>query len=60
MDNKTAKTISVILGALGIIFILIMAFDLLPGKGNIMLFVGVACFIIAGVIRNIVKIQGKK
>ena len=56
MDNKTAKTISVILGALGIIFILILAFDLLPGKGNIMLFVGVACFIIAGVIRNIVKI----
>lgn len=60
MDEKSAKIISTILGTLGIIFILIMAFNLVAGKGNIMLFIGIACFIVAGAIRSIAKIQGKK
>ena len=59
MNNKNVKIASAVLGALGVIFILIMVFDVVPGVGNIMLFMGIICFVLAGIIRNIAKIKSK-
>lgn len=57
MDKNTVKIVSTVLGVSGIILILMMAFNILPGKGNILIFAGIVCFIIAGVIRSTAKKQ---
>jgi len=57
MNEKTVNTITAILAALGAILILMMAFDVMPGQGNILLFAGLVCFIISGLVK---KLVGKK
>jgi hypothetical protein len=47
MDNRM---IPVILSAVGVIFIMAMAFDIMAN--NVAIFLAIACFIIAGVFRN--------
>jgi len=56
VDKKTTKAVSVVSVALGVAFILTMVFDILPGKGNILLFLGIVCFIAAMAMRKISKI----
>lgn len=46
MDKRTASTIAKILGIVGVLFMLAMAFDMMPRKYA--LFAGIACFVVAG------------
>jgi hypothetical protein len=46
MDKQTSHMIARILGLVGVLFMLAMAFDLMPRRYA--LFAGIACFIIAG------------
>src|SRR5262249_11020039 len=46
-----ANTVSIILGTLGMLFMMAMAFSLMPS--NYAIFAGVACFILAGAVRRI-------
>lgn len=46
MSRQTATLTARILGIVGVLFMLAMTFDILPR--NIALFLGVACFVIAG------------
>lgn len=48
--NDKAKLASTILGTLGVLFMLAMAFKILPF--NYAIFAGVACFILAGTVRR--------
>lgn len=52
-DN--AKTIPIILATLGTIFMIAMAFGVLPMKYA--LFAGVACYILAGTARRILAVR---
>lgn len=49
--NDKANIIATILGTLGVLFFMAMAFSILPGKFAI--FAGVACFILAGTTKRI-------
>jgi len=49
--NDKSNLIATLLGTLGILFFLAMAFNILPG--NIAIFAGVACFILAGTVKRI-------
>jgi len=53
MRNDTANTVATVLGALGVLFMLAMAFGLFFENRTIALFLGVACFIIAGTVRTL-------
>jgi hypothetical protein len=53
MSRETANTVATVLGALGVLFILMMAFGVFFENRMVALFLGVACFIIAGVVRTI-------
>ena len=46
MDKQTSHLIARVLGLVGVLFILAMAFDMMTRKYA--LFAGIACFIIAG------------
>ena len=48
MDRQKATIIARVLGLVGVLFILAMAFDMMPRRYA--LFAGVACFIIAGAV----------
>ena len=45
--------ISMILGTAGVLFMMAMAFGILPT--NIALFLGVSCFIVAGLVKRLVR-----
>lgn len=49
MSNK-ANVIATVLGTLGVLFFIAMAFSILPG--NYAIFAGIACFIIAGAVKR--------
>ena len=51
MTNDQSKTAAIILSTLGILFMLAMAFQVLPF--NIAIFAGVSCFILSGAARRI-------
>jgi amino acid transporter len=53
MDKQKASTIGKILGVIGILFILAMVFGLLPI--NLALFLAIACFIVAGLVRRLAR-----
>lgn len=46
MDKQKAHVAARVLGLLGVLFMLAMAFDMMPRKYA--LFAGIACFVIAG------------
>jgi hypothetical protein len=46
MDKQTTTIAARVLGLLGVLFMLAMAFDVMPRKYA--LFAGIACFVIAG------------
>ena len=49
--NDKANLIATVLGTLGVLFFLAMAFSVLPG--NLAIFAGIACFILAGTTKRI-------
>jgi hypothetical protein len=51
MDKQKASAIGKILGVIGVLFILAMVFGLLPI--NLALFLAIACFIVAGLVRRL-------
>ena len=51
MTKQQVKTLSGVLGLLGILFMIAMAFDVFMPR-NYALFLGVACFILAGGVRR--------
>ncbi|OGW75669.1 MAG: hypothetical protein A2Z72_03060 [Omnitrophica bacterium RBG_13_46_9] len=53
MESKDA--VGVILVGLGVLLLLASAFDLVPNLDNVLIFLGLACFIAAGVIKKITK-----
>ena len=55
MEEKTVKATTTVIGALGIILILMSAFDIAPKLDNVLIFAGIACFIVAGVIKKLTK-----
>lgn len=52
MERQTANLVATVLGVLGILFMLAMAFGLFLPR-MYALFLGVACFIIAGAVRRL-------
>ncbi len=55
MNEKKIKLITAPLIGTGIILILMSAFDIVPAWNNVLIFIGIACFIVAGVIKKVVK-----
>ncbi|MFH1593272.1 MAG: hypothetical protein ABID09_01075 [Candidatus Omnitrophota bacterium] len=53
MKNKTVNAMSPILCGIGILLFLAAAFDILPAQDNLLVFLGIACFIISGIIKKI-------
>jgi hypothetical protein len=53
MSNDTANTVATVLGVLGVLFMMAMAFGLFFENRMIALFLGVACFIVAGTVRTL-------
>jgi len=49
MQNR-AQVVAMILGTIGVLFMMAMAFRILPA--NLAIFAGVACFIIAGAVKR--------
>ena len=49
--NQKANVIAIVLGTLGTLFMIAMAFGVLPFK--IAIFAGVACYILAGAVRRV-------
>ncbi|MDP8298549.1 MAG: hypothetical protein P9L88_01395 [Candidatus Tantalella remota] len=58
MDNKKTTFLTAPLTGTGIILILMSAFDIIPRWDNVLIFLGLACLIIAGVIKKVAK-QGE-
>ncbi len=55
MDAKKLKMITAPLTGTGIILIMMSAFDVIPAWDNVLIFIGIACFIVAGVIKKLAK-----
>ncbi|MBN1354438.1 MAG: hypothetical protein JW994_07200 [Candidatus Omnitrophica bacterium] len=55
MGNKSTGIITAVLGGIGILLLLASAFDLVPSMDNALVFLGIACLIIAGIIKKIGK-----
>ncbi len=55
MDEKQVKLITAPLIGTGIILIMMSAFDVIPAWDNVLIFIGIACFIVAGVVKKIAK-----
>ena len=53
MESKTVKVATTILGAAGLILILMSAFDIMPKFDNALIFAGLACLIIVGVVKKL-------
>jgi hypothetical protein len=51
MNKQTANTVATILGVVGILFMMAMAFQIVPR--NIGLFLGIASFIVAALVRTL-------
>lgn len=49
------KTFVTVLWCLGLLLLLAAAFDLLPISDNLAIFLGIACFIVGGMIKRIAK-----
>ena len=53
MEGKKTNAASAILVGVGILILLAAGFDIFPAQDNVLVFLGIACFIIAGVVRKI-------
>lgn len=60
MSRKVADIVSSVLISSGVLLLMVMAFDLVGSEQeNIILFLGIACFIISGLVKSIARIQEK-
>ncbi|HNW40025.1 MAG TPA: hypothetical protein PKI44_06355 [Candidatus Omnitrophota bacterium] len=55
MENKNSCICHAVLNGAGILLLLAAAFDVLPISDNLAIFLGLACFIISGIIKRITK-----
>ncbi|MFC1577127.1 hypothetical protein ACFL3N_02170 [Candidatus Omnitrophota bacterium] len=55
MECKIAGMAPAVLSAAGILLLLASAFDIVPAHDNLLVFLGIACFIVAGVIKKVNK-----
>jgi len=55
MENKNTCVCHAILCGAGILLLLAAAFDVLPLKDNLVIFIALACFIISGIIKKVTK-----
>jgi hypothetical protein len=55
MENKNLCVVNALLFGAGILLLLAAGFDLLPAQDNLLVFLGIACFIVASVIKKISK-----
>ena len=55
MEKKSVNILTPILFGVGVLLLLAAGFDILPAQDNLLVFLGIACFIIAGVIKKISK-----
>ena len=55
MDEKKVKMITAPLIGTGIIFLMMSAFDIILKWDNVLIFLGIACFIVAGVVKKVSK-----
>jgi len=55
MNNKGRCIVGTVLITAGILLLLAAAFDVLPVSDNVIIFVALACFIIAGAAKKIMK-----
>ena len=55
MDEKKIKLITAPLIGTGIILILMSGFDIIPAWDNVLIFLGIACFIVVGVVKKVAK-----
>ena len=52
MDRRTANNLAMILTTVGVLFMIAMAFDIF-GNRTLTLFLGVASFIVAGLVKRL-------
>jgi hypothetical protein len=57
MDRKAARLASATLVTLGTLLMLAMAFRILPWPSQVVLFAGIACYVLAGLIHRIAAIE---
>jgi hypothetical protein len=55
VEEKNICIPSKVLFVVGILLLLASAFDLLPAHDNLLVFLGIACFIVGGVIKKTSK-----
>ncbi|MDP8259198.1 MAG: hypothetical protein P9L90_07265 [Candidatus Aadella gelida] len=55
MGTTTVCILTSVLPGLGILLLLAAGFDLFPPQDNLLVFLGIACFIISSVIKKISK-----
>jgi hypothetical protein len=55
MEEKKLKMITAPLMGTGIILILMSGFDIIPAWDNVLIFLGIACFIVAWVVKKMAK-----
>ncbi len=60
MNNKYTNLLLLILNGAGILLLLASAFDLIPKLDNLLVFLGIACFIALGIVRKASRSCGSK
>jgi hypothetical protein len=55
MNDQTIKIVTAIMNGIGVLLLLAAGFDLVPAQDNLVVFLGIACFIVAGVFRKVAK-----
>ncbi len=55
MENKNPCVCTTVINGAGILLLLASAFDVLPLSDNFVIFLAIACFIVAGIIKKIAK-----
>lgn len=55
MARQNVSSIAIVLGTAGVLFMIAMAFGVLPF--NLALFAGVACLILAGMVKRITGVE---
>lgn len=59
MTKEKTEISSTVLMTIGVLLLLAMAFELIPQFERLVVFLAVACFLIAGMIHSITKIKEK-
>lgn len=53
MKDKSKNMVGVVMSSVGILLFLAAGFDLFPAQDNLLVFLGIACFIIAAAIKKL-------